>query len=181
MLRKRCRAALAGRGRPSAGPRHAPPPQACANASRDAPRNLAPGPQLRPPPPPALPAPPAACVQDHYDIKTICHPILTKLAAIAPGQVRQPSRARHWPGHRHAALGAYPMRRSGSRSPRAPHRAVTHDAHQTSCTAIPPPNPPEPKTPPPAGHLGARPPGGAAAGNAAGQGQGRRRWAGAGL
>ncbi|PSC76088.1 cullin-associated NEDD8-dissociated 1 isoform B [Micractinium conductrix] len=26
-------------------------------------------------------------LKDHYDVKTICHPILTKLAAIAPGQV----------------------------------------------------------------------------------------------
>lgn len=36
--------------------------------------------------PPTHPLPPHE--QDHYDVKTICHPILTKLAAIAPGQVR---------------------------------------------------------------------------------------------
>ena len=50
-------------------------------------------------PPPCRPCPPThqpstpqtnptPSLQDHYDVKTVCHPILSKLAAIAPGQVR---------------------------------------------------------------------------------------------
>lgn len=39
-------------------------------------------------------------LQDHYDVKTLCHPILSKLAVMAPGQVGGTGEACEWAASR---------------------------------------------------------------------------------